>query len=309
MSPTVPHPTGEQYAIAHGAHAATITQVGAGIRSYALGDWDVLDGFAADEVCTGGRGQLLLPWPNRIDRGRYQWEDYEHHLALTEPAQTNAIHGLARWRNWNLADRAPHSVALELRLHAQPGWPWVLDLRAEYELADDGLSVRVQATNRSPQACPYAAGAHPYITLGAPTIDGAELTAPGTRYMTTNERQIPTGAEPVDGTPFDFTRPRVVGDVKLDTGYSDLRRDADGLARVTLSGPEREVSLWLGDSCPFLMLFTGDALGQPERRRTGLGVEPMSAAPNAFNSGEGLIVLAPEQRVTTEWGIAPRVLS
>ncbi|MGI8558663.1 MAG: aldose 1-epimerase family protein [Solirubrobacteraceae bacterium] len=301
------HPTGEQYEIRRGPFTATVTEVGAGLRSFARGEWNVLDGFAAEEVCTGGRGQLLLPWPNRVDRGRYEWEDYEHHLALTEPAQTNAIHGLVRWSNWTLVDRAEHSVALALRLHAQPGWPWVLDLRVEYELDDEGLTVRVHARNCSAQPCPYATGAHPYLTLGGDTIDAAELTAPGTRYMTTDERQIPTGSQPVEGTPFDFTKPRAIGATKLDTGFSDLRRDGDGLARVTLSGARREVSLWLSESYPFLMLFTGDTLGQPARRRVGLGVEPMTAAPNAFNSGEGLITLESAQQITTVWGIAASV--
>ena len=56
---------------------------------------------------------------------------------------------------------------------------------------------------------------------------------------------------------------------------------------------------------PYLQIFTGDTLPQPERRRTGLAVEPMTCAPDAFNSGEGLITLEPGQSHTAQWGINP----
>jgi aldose 1-epimerase len=46
------------------------------------------------------------------------------------------------------------------------------------------------------------------------------------------------------------------------------------------------------------MLFTGDMLAQPERRRRSLAVEPMTCAPNAFRSGDGLQTLAPGQSLT-----------
>jgi aldose 1-epimerase len=52
---------------------------------------------------------------------------------------------------------------------------------------------------------------------------------------------------------------------------------------------------------PIVELYTGDTLA-PARRRRGLGVEPMTCAPNAFQSGEGLIALQPEQSLTTRWG-------
>jgi aldose 1-epimerase len=51
------------------------------------------------------------------------------------------------------------------------------------------------------------------------------------------------------------------------------------------------------------MLFTGDALAQPERRRRSLAVEPMTCAPDAFRSGDGLRTLTPGQSLTCAWGV------
>ena len=98
----------------------------------------------------------------------------------------------------------------------------------------------------------------------------------------------------------------MLGDVALDTGYADLARGADGLARVALTGPDgRGLSLWLDEGYRYLMLFTGDSLPQPERRRRGLGVEPMTCAPNALASGDGLEVLPPGGALTATWGLTP----
>jgi aldose 1-epimerase len=53
----------------------------------------------------------------------------------------------------------------------------------------------------------------------------------------------------------------------------------------------------------YVLLFTGDL---PDVRRRSLAVEPMTCPRNAFRSGEGLIHLAPGDRVEARWGIDPR---
>ena len=52
------------------------------------------------------------------------------------------------------------------------------------------------------------------------------------------------------------------------------------------------MELWVDRGYAFLQVFTGDTLA-PARRRTGLALEPMTCAPNAFRSGEGLAVIEP----------------
>ena len=193
------------------------------------------------------------------------------------------------------------------RLHPQAGWPFALDLQIEYSLAAGGLSVRTTATNIGSNASPYGAGAHPYLRLGTPTIDPLILQAPGRLWMPSDDRGIPTATEPVHGTPYDFLAPRELGATVLDTGYSDLGRDQDGRAwvRMTTVDGRQGVSLWVGEHYPFLMLFTGDSLPDPSRRRRGLGIEPMTCAPNALQSGDGLRRLAPEESFSSAWGIRP----
>jgi aldose 1-epimerase len=301
------NPSGSQFELRCGDQRAVVVEVGGALRSYVAAGHELLDGYRAQERCTAARGQSLIPWPNRLRDGRYSFEGEEHQLPLTEPAKHNAIHGLVRWANWSAASRAEDRVTMAYLLHPQSGWPFALSLEIEYRLADNGLTVQTRATNVGSGACPYGAGAHPYLTLGTDTIDPLHLQAPGQRYMTSDERGIPTGSEPVEGTDFDFLNAREVGGTQLDTGYGDLRRDEDGRARVRLTTPNgpRRVTLWLDEGYPYLMLFTGDSLPDTARRRRGLGIEPMTCAPNALQSREGLEILAPGESVATAWGIAP----
>ncbi|MGH9125609.1 MAG: aldose 1-epimerase family protein [Acidimicrobiales bacterium] len=299
-------PSGEQYRIAAGGYQATVVQVGAGLRELRWEDRPLVDGYPEDMPCSGGRGQLLIPWPNRVDGGRYRFQGRSQQLALTEPAGSNAIHGLTRWANWTLVAHAQDSVTLRLRLHAQPGWPHVLDLEAAYVVDTHGLEVTVSATNVGAGPAPYGIGAHPYLTTGAERVDACRLTLPTATHLIVDQRGLPTGSEPVAGTRLDFRASREVGDIQMDDTFTDLERDPSGRAWSVLcdAGPDgHTVSLWVDASYRWLQVYTGDHLASTEQRRTAVAIEPMSCPPNALVSGEGLVVLQSGQTAAGRWGI------
>lgn len=304
-------PSGHQYQIRHGRQTVLLTEVGGALRDYLLDGRPLLDGYGPDEMCTGARGQSLIPWPNRIKGGRYAWDGADLQLDLSEPDKGGAIHGLTRWRNWNvpIVEHENNKISFTYTLNACQGWPWVLDCRLDYTLDDGGLTVRTTVTNRSRKPCPFGTGAHPYLSLGQPghAIDAGLVQVPGWTYLPVDEHGIPTGREKVDGTKYDLRELQQLGGRHIDVAYTDLLRGEDGRARVKLVHQDRSaaVELWVDGTYPYLEIFTGDTLPQTDRRRTGLGVEPMTCAPDAFNSGEGLITLKPGQTHTAQWGIIP----
>jgi aldose 1-epimerase len=303
-----PPPSGQQFEIAHGDQRATIVEVGGGVREYVDGERDVLHPYALDAICDAAHGAPLIPWPNRVADGRFTFEGSTYQLALTEPEKRNAIHGLLRWRNWRLLDHAPDRVVVGNRLHPLAGWPFPLDLSLSYSLADDGLTVETRATNIGDAPCPFACGQHPYLSPGdGETIDRCvlELRAQ-TRIDTDQERQLPTRREPVDGSEYDFSSPREIGSLEMDYAFTDLGRDQDGRAWVRMSCPDgRTVELWADQTYPVMEIFTADGL-PPDRRRRGLGSEPMSAPPNALATGEMLVRLEPGQEHVARWGVRLR---
>jgi len=299
-------PSGEQLEIAHGGQRATVVTVGGGLRTYTVDGAPVLDGYDGNAMCDGARGQTLVPWPNRVRDGAWEWQGEKLQLALTEPEQHNAIHGFVRWVPWQVLAHTGDSVTVGCRSYPQPGYPWPLDVRNHYRLGDDGLHVRTEIVNLGTSPAPVAAGAHPYLTVGTDHVDDAVLRFTAHTWFPTGEQQIPTGREAVEGTDYDFREPRPIGAVEIDYAFADLERDGDGLFRVRMAAPEgRAVTFWMNAAYDYVEVFTGDSLPDPSRRRRGLGVEPMSAPPNAFATGGPFDVLAPDEWWSGEWGISP----
>jgi aldose 1-epimerase len=296
-------PSGEQFSIARGEQRATIVEVGGGIREYRVGQRDVLDPYPVEAMCDGGHGAVLIPWPNRLADGRYSFDGEDYQLALTEPSRRNAIHGLVRWLNWSVLERADDRVAVGIRLHPLTGWPFPLDLSVAYSLSDDGLMVETRARNIGPVGCPYAAGQHPYLSAGGGLVDECtvELFA-GTRIVTDPERQLPVGSEPARG----FLGEDRLGDLAVDAAFEDLERDYDGRAWVRLGCPDgASVELWCDEHYRVVQLYTGDTLAH-DRRRRALAAEPMTAAANALATGEGIVRLEPGEEHVARWGVRLR---
>jgi len=293
-------PSGEQFTIGSDGYEAVVTEAGATLRALTLDGRPLLDGFGEDEQASAGKGQLLMPWPNRIRDGRYDFGGRTHQLPISEVGRSNASHGLVRWVSWSPLEVAPDRVRLGYRLPAQSGYPWVLDLEVTYALGPDGLQVTQRATNRAATPAPYAAGAHPYLTLGPGGVDTWTLTVPATTALTTDDRMLPTGQVEVAGGPLDYREPRVIGENVLDTCYGGLLRDPDGRATARLTDGVRTVELWVDESWPWLMVYTGDAAPEP---RAAVAVEPMTAPVDAFRSGTDVVVLEPGEQHAARWGI------
>lgn len=290
--------SGNQYEIAAGSYQATITEQGGGLRALTYEGRALVLPSDPAKITKAGVGQLLMPWPNRIDHGTYTFEGHEHRLPLNEADKENAIHGLVRWEAWTLAEHTPSKVRMGFRLLGRPGYPFRLDLTATYELhAEEGLTVTLGATNVGDGNAPYGQSAHPYLTVGVPLDECAVRFGAGT-YLPVNDRLIPSGP-PVDvsGTPYDLSAGVQLGDRLLDTAYTDLKV-TDGRAWVRLAGAGRAVGLWADQAHPWMQLYTGEALG-----RQGLAAEPMTCPPDAFNSGVDLITLKPGAVFAGSWGI------
>ncbi|MDQ6878412.1 MAG: hypothetical protein M3082_12130 [Candidatus Dormibacteraeota bacterium] len=92
-------------------------------------------------------------------------------------------------------------------------------------------------------------------------------------------------------------------------GFLEFRfaivRYVDGLAVVSLEAPDhsRLVPIWMDHTYGYVMALGGDSLPEAGGCRRALGVEPMSAALNAFQSCDGMRTLQPDEAFSTPWGI------
>ena len=295
-------PSGQQFRLTFGEQVATVVEVGAAVREFRVGNRDVFQSYAESAFSTGFHGAVLLPWPNRLDDGRYTFDGEQYQVAISEPSRMTALHGLSAWRAWSLVEHEADRVALRLSLFPSPGYPFFVDTTVDYRLGADGLRVTTTSRNVGDHACPYAIGFHPWLSAGDATVDECTLTLDATDRFVTDDRLLPIAEEAVAGTPYDFREQRTLGSLVLDDAFTGIPRGTDGRAWVRLGAPDgRTAAIWMDESCDYWQLCTGDVL-PPHQARRSLAAEPMTAAPNAFVTGRGLRRLEPGEEITTTWG-------
>ena len=233
-----------------------------------------------------GRGQILAPWPNRIEDGWYDFAGTGYQLPVNELETGTAIHGLARWASWVRLDGAPSRVRLGCLLNARPGYPFPLELSVTWELGPAGLRVTHHARNIGARPCPFGLGVHPYLHAPTGAVDDMILTVPASRVEEVDCRDVPVRTVAVQDTPFDFRRGQRIGALAIDRSYSELAATSDGRVAIDLASGDERTRLWFQPPFRHVQIFTGDSLPEGRRRRA-LAVEPLTCPANAFRTGRG----------------------
>lgn len=294
--------SGKQFVLKHGDAEAVIVEVGGGLRTYTAAGRDIVAGYAENALSPRAAGAVLVPWPNRLAGGRYTFEGHEHQAAISEPAMDNANHGLGRWSRWACVSQSENSVTLAWTVPPQGGYPFQLDVRTTWTLDSAGLRADHEALNIGETAAPFGLGVHPYLSINGADRADVVVRVPAKLRVLVDDNKIPTGTKPVDGTADDLRDGRPLPEVSLDLGLAELARDADGVAVGGVEHPGGGAKIWFGPAFDWIQLFTPEALGD---HPASVAIEPMSCPANAFNSGDGLVVLAPGDRWTGSWGITP----
>ena len=297
-------PTGHRHVLRSANATAELTEVGASLRALQVDGVDVIARYPDGVPAPAASGVVLVPWPNRIRDGRWSLDGAEYQLAITEPKLGNASHGLLRFAPYRVEAATTDAVTLAADVFPQTGYPFHLATQVTYALTADGIDVVHTVTNVGEATAPAALGTHPYLCIAdTPTADLTLQVAADRRYRV-DERMLPVGDPvPVEaGT--DLRDPRRVGDLRLDTAFTDLARDADGRVRGVLRAPDgREVELWGGEAITTLQVFTTDRYPGHD---LAVAIEPMTAPADAFNSGRDLMLLAPGASWEVRWGIVTR---
>jgi aldose 1-epimerase len=291
-------PTGTQVHLQSGAVTAQIAQVGASLRSLRIGGVDLVTAYPLDIPTPSCSGVVLTPWPNRVRDGVWDDDGTPRQLAITEPKFHNASHGLLRFVAYDI-DQTDSAATLSATVVPQTGYPYLIETSVTYLLTDDGIEVVHVLTNRSSEPAPVALGTHPFVMIGDVDTHDLVLRVPAATAFETDDRMLPTGTRPADAALRDGIR---IGDTSLDTGFTDLARDADGLARTTLTAPDgRRLTVWQGEGFDYVQVFTTDKYPGQE---LAVAIEPMTAPADALNSGLGIRRLAPDESWSLRWGIA-----
>jgi aldose 1-epimerase len=178
-----------------------------------------------------------------------------------------------------------------------------LSIDVSYSLGDDGLACSMVASNGSARPAPVGLGIHPYVWVGG-LVDDIELTLPARTLWLSDGQWRERDRVPVARTDLDFRKAARIGTREIDAAFTDLQRGADAGVQARLDLPDgRRVHWWAGETCRWIVVYSGDTLHPADRRRS-IAVEPMTCPPNALASGDDLDVLPPGETLELQWRIS-----
>ena len=290
-----------RWTIRSGGHEAVVGRRGAGLCAYTAEGVDVVDPLGEHEVPEAFQGLVLAPWPNRIPDGRWRWAGRELQLPVNEVDTGCALHGLVAWSAWTAREVTADAVELGISIEPQLGYPFALDLAVRWSVGADGLRCRITATNTGWEPAPFGVAVHPYVVVPGSPVDDLRLTLPAATWLETDERLRPVGLRPVEDGDRDFRSGAPLRGRELDTAFTDVSGTS-----VRVAGADRAVEVWADDAFGWWQVYTSDYFPADSRRyRRALAVEAMTCGPDAFNTGQDLLTLAPGDRWSGDWGVRP----
>lgn len=252
---------------------------------------NVIEGFsspreATEKITHFFKSAKMSPFACRVKNAAYSFGTETHKLSKFF-SQKDALHGLLYNAVFSvIAYNSTNTFASVTLAHVydnlQEGFPFRYKCEVEYKLtAGNALTITTIVTNLDQQLMPVMDGWHPYFTL-RDDIDSYQLEFQS-KEMLGFENLIPTGKL----VPFEeFGSLKDLGKTELDNCYTLNFAECQPLCVLRNPGRKVQVEIRPSSSYPYLQIFTPP-------HRNSIAIENLSAAPDAFNNGIGLKVLAP----------------
>jgi aldose 1-epimerase len=229
----------------------------------------------------------LSPFVCRISGGKYSFEEnaFEFRNKFNDGS---AIHGVLSDKPFHITektigeDEATVSMAYQYRKD-DPAYPFDYDICVRYILKKDGrLYLETIVCNISSRRIPMADGWHPYFKLEGEVNDWL-LAFHSRQNLAFDDNLIPTG-QIIDTQK--FYSPRLIGSEFFDHCF--LLDQEPGVPAAILKNPANglRLSFFPDRSYPYLQIYT-----PPDRK--SIAIENLSAAPDAYNNGLGLLIMQP----------------
>ncbi|HTN08518.1 aldose 1-epimerase [Agriterribacter sp.] len=241
--------------------------------------------FDEKAEANGFKGLKLSPFPCRIPNGVYRFNGRQYqlnHFLLNG----SAIHGFLYKQPFALVqEQASNNSACIALLHEykgnDAGYPFSYNCSVEYHLEKGNtLSIITTITNTGVSPLPVADGWHPYFTFGG-KVDELELHFQS-REMLEFINLVPSG-KLLPNTA--FTSPARIGETALDNSFVLDFSEAQPMCILRDPATGWQLEIRPQKSYPYLQIYI------PPHRKS-IAIENLSAPPDSFNNGIGLITLA-----------------
>ena len=289
------------FTLSRGEYHCGIHSQGASLVSLAYQGKDFIPKPPAHGPFQAYHGSIIAPWPNRVRDGMYSFQGAQYELETNEESTGNALHGYSAALDWDCVVSTPDGVTLATTVGGTSGYPWQIQLKATYQLDNQGLSLLIGASNLSSEEAPFGFAFHPYFLIPGAISSNLKLrTSASTVVIPDEDRLLPLVEKRVERTPFDFREGRSAELPFLDHAFSEFEWDKNGYssADVYMEDSYRLRISW-NSTLSWLQLHRPlDPSKQP-----ALVVEPMTCPPDALNSGRDLALLGPGDEIAAHINI------
>ena len=262
---------------------------------------------------------FMAPWANRIDSDYYYFEGKKYLLNdslgnIVRDDFKQPLHGLllfeSRWKviKSGSSEAEGAFIVSRLEFYKYPDlmaqFPFAHVYEMTYRLKDGKLECATQVTNLGNSNLPLHFAFHPYFLPDGPR-EQWKLTIGAQKHWIITKQLIPTGeTEPTDKFLPGVTQGVALGQTFIDDGFSQFRRDAKGLGKVTIKGKTQKIEVLYGKGFDYAIVYA-------PLNKTLICAEPQTGPTNAFNlQHEGkfkdLIILGPGKTLGTSFWIAPQ---
>lgn len=210
---------------------------------------------------------LMLPFANRIDGARFDYDGAAHTLPLNRPEQNCAIHGHSRQSAWAVVEAGAARLVCEDDF-ARPDTPWRYRARQVFEIREGAARLEVSVENRGAAPLPFGFGHHPWF----PRAADSRLRFAATRTFETDARTFPVADRAPSPTDSFADGVRLADRVGFDQCFAGW----SGTAEITQPG--QDVRLTLTGDGAYRLLHVYVAADRPD-----FCVEPVTHAPDVVN--------------------------
>lgn len=246
------------------------------------------------------KGAKLIPFSNRINNGKYSFENKEYHLIPNQSSEGHSIHGLLFNKKFSVSNIIENDDKAEIELEysyvaENKGYPFSFRLQLNLTLNKQGININTKVQNIGDSNMPFGDGWHPYFKFDEP-ITNIYLKVPKSKKILVNNRMIPTG-KMIDDSTFDSLS--MIGDSLFDTGYAINEKSEFAITQIYSKSKNISINLQqqLGENkYNFLQVFIPPS-------RNSIAIEPMTSCSDAFNNKLGLIVLKPNEVFSASYSV------
>ncbi len=244
------------------------------------------------------KSAFLIPFPNRLKDGKYEFKDQAYQFPINEANRQNALHGLILDSDFELVNEIAAgalSVGLQYTYTGdQEYYPFPFVFTVNISIDKFKCEVSMIMQNTGDHEMPFGMGWHPYFTLQQ-SIDDCGLCIPNCKSIVLDDKLIPTGNKSAYK---DFSKCKPIEDTTFDSAFL-FEKDAD-FTSIILENEEHKLRYYQetrDSKFNYLQIYT------PEDRMS-IAFEPMTCNIDAFNNKNGLVVLAPRKKYKARCGVA-----